>query len=52
MKNIHLINFYFKFSDVIEDLYNAVNPRTDKWSPLVSDELRDFVKANSDVIIQ
>jgi len=36
------------FSDVIEDLYNAVNPRTDKWSPLVSDELRDFVKANSD----
>ena len=35
------------FSDVIEDLYNAVNPRTGRLEPLVSQELRDIVKANS-----
>jgi len=36
------------FSEVIEDLYNATNNRTDKWEPLVSAETRDFVKANAD----
>lgn len=35
--------------DVVEDLYNAVNPKTKKREPLVSKELRDVVKANSDV---
>jgi ribonucleoside-diphosphate reductase subunit M1 len=36
------------FSDVINDLYNAKNNRTKEWQPLVSNELRDFVKENSD----
>jgi ribonucleoside-diphosphate reductase subunit M1 len=35
------------FSEVIEDLFNAINPRTGKHEPLVSQELRDVVKANS-----
>lgn len=37
------------FSDVIEDLYNAKNHRTNEGCPLVSQETRDFVKANSEV---
>jgi len=36
------------FSDVIEDLYNARNDRTNAWEPLVSKETRDFVRANAD----
>jgi ribonucleoside-diphosphate reductase subunit M1 len=36
------------FSEVVEDLYNAKNHRTNKWSPLVSLETRDFVKENAD----
>ena len=39
------------FSDVIEDLYNAKNDRTGVWEPLVSQETRDVVRANADVII-
>ena len=39
------------FSDVIEELYNAKNSRTGKWEPLVSDEVREFVKANADVSV-
>lgn len=35
--------------DVIEDLYNATNPKTGKWEPLVSKELLDTVKANAHV---
>jgi len=35
------------FSEVIEDLYNARNPRTNEWEPLVSKELLDNVKSNS-----
>jgi len=36
------------FSEVVEDLYNAINPRTKKWEPLVAKELLDIVKANAD----
>jgi ribonucleoside-diphosphate reductase subunit M1 len=36
------------FSEVVEDLYNTINPKTKKHEPLVSKELRDVVKANSD----
>jgi hypothetical protein len=39
--------FYLKI-DVIEDLYNARNDRTNAWEPLVSKETRDFVRANAD----
>jgi len=38
------------FSEVVEDLYNTINPKTKKHEPLVSKELRDVVKANSDRI--
>lgn len=37
------------FSEVVEDLYNSKNMRTNEWQPLVSNEVRDFVKANADV---
>jgi len=37
------------FSDVIEDLYNAKNYRTNSWSPLVSEETRNFVRENAEV---
>lgn len=36
------------FSEVIEDLYNATSKRTGEWQPLVSEELRSFVKTNAD----
>lgn len=36
------------FSDVIEDLYNAANERTGRTEPLISEEIRDIVRANSD----
>jgi len=36
------------FSDVIEELYNAKNDRTNAWEPLVSKETRDVVKANAE----
>lgn len=42
------IYLYLIFSDVIDDLYNAINPATGLHSPLVSKELRDIVKQNSD----
>ena len=39
-----------KIIDVVEDLYNAKNDRTNAWEPLVSKETRDIVRANADVI--
>jgi len=36
------------FSDVIEDLYNAKNERTNAWEPLVSKETRDVVRMHAD----
>lgn len=33
---------------MIEDLYNAVNTRTNLKEPLVSKKLRDIVKENAD----
>jgi len=36
------------FSDVVEDLYNSKNLRTNKWEPLVSKDLRDTVRVNAD----
>jgi len=38
------------YSEVVEDLYNARNDRTDAWEPLVSKELLEVVKANADRI--
>jgi len=36
------------FSDVIEELYNAKNKKTGKWEPLVSDQVRNFVRENAE----
>jgi ribonucleoside-diphosphate reductase subunit M1 len=38
------------FSDVIEELYNSINPKTKAWQPLVSKQLLDITKANADKI--
>jgi ribonucleotide reductase alpha subunit len=38
------------FSEVIEDLYNAYNPKKNQKEPLVSENLRDIVRANADRI--
>ncbi|CAH8562560.1 unnamed protein product [Heterobilharzia americana] len=37
-----------RFSDVVEDLFTYVNPRTKKHSPLVSEDLRNLVKSNAE----
>ncbi|TNN21161.1 Ribonucleoside-diphosphate reductase large subunit isoform 1 [Schistosoma japonicum] len=37
-----------RFSDVVEDLYGYINPRTKKHSPLVSEDLRNFVRENAE----
>ena len=36
------------FSDTVKDLYDFVNPKNDKHSPIVSKEFLDIVQANSD----
>ncbi|XP_015683288.1 ribonucleoside-diphosphate reductase large subunit [Protobothrops mucrosquamatus] len=36
------------FSDVMEDLYNYVNPHNSKHSPMISKETLDIVQANKD----
>ncbi|KAM3837456.1 ribonucleoside-diphosphate reductase large subunit [Vipera latastei] len=36
------------FSDVMEDLYNYVNPHNGKHSPMISKETLDIVQANKD----
>ncbi|XP_078684845.1 ribonucleoside-diphosphate reductase large subunit-like [Branchiostoma floridae x Branchiostoma belcheri] len=36
------------FSDVMEDLYNWVNPKTSQHSPMISKKLMDLVQKNAD----
>lgn len=38
------------FSQVVQDLYQYVNPHTKKQAPLVSQELWEVVQANADVL--
>jgi ribonucleoside-diphosphate reductase alpha chain len=38
------------FSDVICDLYQYINPKTNSYAPLISDELYNLVIANKDLI--
>ena len=38
------------FSDTMRDLYEYVNPRTGKKSPLLSDEVYEIVKANAEFL--
>lgn len=37
------------FAEVMEDLYNYVNPLNDRHSPMISKETLDIVLANKDV---
>jgi ribonucleoside-diphosphate reductase alpha chain len=45
VSNLHK-NTKKSFSEVMEDLYNYVNPRTGKKAPLLSDEVYEIIQAN------
>ncbi len=47
VSNLHK-NTKKSFSAVMTDLYEYVNPRTDKKAPLLSDEVYDIIMKNSD----
>jgi ribonucleoside-diphosphate reductase alpha chain len=49
VSNLHK-NTKKSFSDVMEDLYTYVNPRTGKKAPLLSDEVYQVIKENKDVL--
>ena len=38
------------FSDVVKDLYEYVDPKTDKKAPLISDEVYDIIIKNADIL--
>ena len=37
------------FSDVMEDLYNWINPKTSNHSPMISDDIIRIIRDNADV---
>ncbi|KAG2176605.1 hypothetical protein INT44_007269 [Umbelopsis vinacea] len=37
-----------QFSQVVDDLYNYINPKTDKPGPMISDEVYKIVQANAE----
>ncbi len=49
VSNLHK-NTKKTFSEVMEDLYVYVNPRTGKKAPLLSDEVYEIIKKNSDFL--
>ena len=46
---IELTNDLFFSTEVMDDLYNYVNPKNGKHSPLISKETRDIIKLHEDV---
>ena len=38
------------FSETMTDLYNYVNPRTEKKAPLLSDEVYEIIQKNKEVL--
>lgn len=40
---------FLPFADVMEDLYNYVNPLNDRHSPMISKETLDIILDNKDV---
>ena len=38
------------FSEVMDDLYNYINPRTDKKAPLLSDEVHKVISENKELL--
>ena len=49
VSNLHK-NTKKSFSDVVKDLYEYIDPKTDKKAPLVSDEVYDIIIKNSDIL--
>tara|TARA_B100000900_G_scaffold415736_1_gene446914 strand:- start:817 stop:3132 length:2316 start_codon:yes stop_codon:yes gene_type:complete len=49
VSNLHK-NTKKSFSDVVKDLYEYVDPKTDKKAPLISDEVYDIIIKNSDIL--
>ena len=49
VSNLHK-NTKKSFSDVIKDLYEYVDPKTDKKAPLISDEVYDIIIKNADIL--
>ncbi|MFD2551706.1 ribonucleoside-diphosphate reductase subunit alpha [Bizionia sediminis] len=49
VSNLHK-NTKKSFSEVMQDLYEYVNPRTGKKAPLLSDEVYQVIMANKDVL--
>lgn len=39
-----------QFSGVIDDLYKWVNPKTEKWSPLIAEDIHDIVMTNAEAL--
>ncbi|MCA0131054.1 ribonucleoside-diphosphate reductase subunit alpha [Winogradskyella alexanderae] len=49
VSNLHK-NTKKSFSEVMEDLYTYINPRTGKKAPLLSDEVYNVIKENKDTL--
>ncbi|MAE14751.1 MAG: ribonucleoside-diphosphate reductase subunit alpha [Crocinitomicaceae bacterium] len=49
VSNLHK-NTKKSFSDVVKDLYEYVDPKTDKKAPLISDEVYDIIIKNADIL--
>ena len=49
VSNLHK-NTKKSFSDVVKDLYEYIDPKTDKKAPLISDEVYDVIIKNSDIL--
>ncbi|MAJ06334.1 MAG: ribonucleoside-diphosphate reductase subunit alpha [Crocinitomicaceae bacterium] len=49
VSNLHK-NTKKSFSDVVKDLYEYIDPKTDKKAPLISDEVYDIIIKNTDIL--
>ena len=49
VSNLHK-NTKKSFSDVVKDLYEYIDPKTDKNAPLISDEVYDVIIKNADIL--
>ena len=48
VSNLHK-NTKKSFSDVVKDLYEYIDPKTDKKAPLISDEVYDIIIKNAEI---
>ena len=44
-----LLKFLLSYTDVMEDLYNWINPKTKKHSPMISEKTYKIITKNADV---